>query len=161
LFDFYSIFFKLNIIILTIVILIISKNQIYNLHKKFLNEFLLLILFSIFFIIILLSANDFFSAYIALEGISFSLYIIASIIYYNKLSLECAIKYFILGGITSCILLYGIALLFIITSSLNFFLIKYYLLNNLNLILRFDLIAVVACFTLSFFFKLAVFPCHI
>jgi NADH-quinone oxidoreductase subunit N len=138
-----------------------SKNLIYLLKKKILNEFLLLLLFSIFFIIVLFSTNDFFSSYVALEGMSFSLYIMASVVYYNKLSLECSIKYFILGGVASSIFLYGVSLLFIVTNSLDFFIIKFYLLNNLNLILRFDLLIIIICFSITLFFKLSIFPCHI
>jgi NADH-quinone oxidoreductase subunit N len=161
LFDFYSIFLKLSVIILSLFILIISKNSIYLLKKKILNEFLLLFLFAIFFIIVLFSTNDFFSSYVALEGMSFSLYIMASVVYYNKLSLECSIKYFTLGGIASAILLYGISLLFIVTNSIDFFIVKYYLLNNLNLILRFDLLIIIICLSISLFFKLSSFPCHV
>jgi len=92
---------------------------------------------------------------------SFSLYIMVSVVYYNKLSLESSIKYFTLGGISSAILLYGISLLFIITNSIDFFVIKYYLLNNLNLVLRFDLLIIIICFSISLFFKLSSFPCHL
>lgn len=159
-FDFYSLTCKAFILLLSLIILIITKNSIYNLKNKFLNEFLLLFLFSLFFIVILFSVTDFFSTFLALEGMSFSLYILASTIYYNQLCLESSIKYFILGGIASCILLYGISLLFIVTNSLDFFIIKYYLLNNINFNIRLDIISIIICFIISFFFKLSIFPCH-
>ena len=159
LFDFYSLFFKILIIILSIIVLFFSKNIIYILRNQLLYEFLLLLLFSIFFMLILFSSNDFFFSYLALEGMSFSLYILAGSVYYNKLSLESALKYFILGGIASCLLLYGISLLFISINSLDFFSIKYYLINTVSGFERFDLIFITICFSLTFFFKISAFPC--
>jgi len=69
----------------------------------------------------------FFFSYLSLEGMSFSLYILAATVYYNKLSLESAIKYFVLGGVASSLLLYGISLLFLVSNSLDFFSIKFFL----------------------------------
>jgi NADH:ubiquinone oxidoreductase subunit 2 (subunit N) len=40
---------------------------------------------------------------------SFSIYILASTIYYSKIALEASIKYFILGGIASCIFVNGLS----------------------------------------------------
>jgi NADH-quinone oxidoreductase subunit N len=91
-----------------------------------------LVLFSLFFIFTLFSSNDFFFSYLSLEGMSFSLYIVAATIYYNKLSLESAVKYFILGGIASSFLLYGIAMLFLVSNSLDFFSVKYFLSQQTN-----------------------------
>jgi len=159
LFDFYSLFFKILILILSITVLFFSKHIIYILRNQLLYEFLLLFLFSIFFMLILFSSNDFFFSYLALEGMSFSLYILAGSVYYNKLSLESALKYFILGGIASCLLLYGISLLFISVNSLDFFSVKYYLINSVSGFERFDLIFITLCFSLTFFFKLSAFPC--
>merc|ERR1712160_30161 len=149
----YSLFFKILILTLSIIVLFLSKNIIYILRNQLLYEFLLLFLFSIFFMLILFSSNDFFFSYLALEGMSFSLYILAGSVYYNKLSLESALKYFILGGIASCLLLYGISLLFISVNSLDFFSVKYYLINSVSGFERFDLIFITLCFSLTFFFQ--------
>merc|ERR1711957_26907 len=120
----YSLFFKILILILSIIVLFFSKHIIYILRNQLLYEFLLLFLFSIFFMLILFSSND-----------------------------------FILGGIASCLLLYGISLLFISVNSLDFFSVKYYLINSVSGFERFDLIFITLCFSLTFFFKLSAFPC--
>lgn len=164
LFDYYSFFFKFLIIYLTFVILLVSKKNIYKLQYKILDEFFVLILFSLFFILILFSVNDFFSGYLALEGMSFSLYILASTIYYSKIALEASIKYFILGGIASCIFVNGLSWLFSITNSLDFFFIKFHFLsleNQTNLICEPNLIFILSCFTFTFLFKISAFPCHV
>ena len=159
LFDTYCLFFKILVLSLSIVVLYFSKNMVYILRSRLLYEFLLLLLFSIFFMLILFSSNDFFFSYLALEGMSFSLYILAGTVYYNKLSLESALKYFILGGVASCLLLYGISLLFISINSLDFFSIKYFLIHEVVWNERFDLLFIVICFSIAFFFKISAFPC--
>lgn len=134
--------------------------MIYNTQHKVLKEVMFLILFSIFFMLMLLSSNDFLLSYFSIEGMSFSLYVLATTIYYNRFSLESALKYFILGGIASSILLYGISFIFILTSSLDFFYIKYFFLMN-NVTLNYlDILFIISCLCLSFFFKLSAFPCH-
>jgi NADH-quinone oxidoreductase subunit N len=76
----------------------------------------------------LLSASDFFFSYLSLEGLSFSLYALASLVFYNKKSLEATIKYFILGGVASAIFAYGISLLLIYSNSIFFFDTKFFFL---------------------------------
>jgi len=78
----------------------------------------------------LLSSSDFFFSYLSLEGMSFGLYGLACMVFYNKRSLESAIKYFILGGVASAILAYGISLLLVYSNSLVFFDIKFFLLAH-------------------------------
>jgi NADH-quinone oxidoreductase subunit N len=88
-------------------------------------------MFSLFFSLVLFSASDFFFAYLALEGMSFSLYVLSVTVFYNKQSLESAIKYFILGGISSGLLLYALAILFFSINSLDFFSVKFFLTQEL------------------------------
>ena len=158
--DFFFLCFKGMVIATSLIILLLCQNMVYGAQQKILKEFIFLILFSIFFMLMLLSSNDFLFSYFSIEGMSFCLYILAATIYYNRFSLESALKYFILGGIASSILLYGISFIFIITSSLDFFYIKYYFLMNNNTLNFLDILFVISCLTLSFFFKLSAFPCH-
>lgn len=142
------------------IILVLAKNLLFTIQEKILSEFFLLLLFAIFFSLVLLSSNDFFLSYISLEGMSFSLYILAGTIYYSKLSIESAIKYFILGGVSSCILSYSLSLLFIITSSLDFFSVRFFFNYSCELSNRFDFFFFLSGFIFSFLFKLSAFPCH-
>jgi NADH-quinone oxidoreductase subunit N len=158
--DIYSLIFKSSIVGLTLILLILAKNILVFIKDKIINEFLLLLLFSVFFSLSLLSSNDFFLSYLSLEGMSFSLYVLSATIYFSKLSVESAIKYFILGGIASCIFSYSISLLFLITSSLDFFSIKFFFNYTFNAYERFDLIFIISGILISFLFKLSAFPCH-
>jgi len=118
------------------------------------------IFFFLFFSLFLLSAFDLFSAYLALEGISLSLYILVANTYYKRIAIEAAIKYFIFGGISNGLLLFGNSIIFGLCGSLNYLEIKY-LLN----ILSFNLSSIevslsISCFIIVFLFKVAAFPCH-
>jgi NADH:ubiquinone oxidoreductase subunit 2 (subunit N) len=159
--DYYYFFFKGITVGLTLVLLLLCQNILQNTQNNILKEFLLLILIATFFMLMLLSSNDFFFSYLSLEGLSFSLYILAASLYYNRLSIESALKYFILGGISSSILLYAISLILITTSSLDFFSIKYFFLEESNTGTTLDTIFIMACLCISFLFKLSAFPCHI
>lgn len=102
--DYFFIYFKFITILLSLIILLLSRNIIYSSKENILKEFILLFLLSIFFMLMLLSSNDFFFGYLSLEGMSFSLYILAASVYYSRLSIESSLKYFILGGVASSLL---------------------------------------------------------
>ena len=66
-------------------------------------------------------ANDFLTMFVALEVFSLPLYLIASMARRRRLlSQEAALKYFILGSFSSAFFLFGAALIYAATSSLNF-----------------------------------------
>jgi len=159
-FDYYYLFFKTMIIALSLIILILAWEIINNTYSVILNEFFFLFLMSIFFMLILISSSDFYSCYLSLEGMSFSLYLLSASSYYNRLSIEASLKYFILGSVASSILLYGISFSLIVTTSLDFFSIKYFLLFSLNSKHYLDIMLIIFLLTIGLFFKLSIFPCH-
>jgi NADH-quinone oxidoreductase subunit N len=147
---------------LTFVVLILCKSVVHDFSSSIVSEFLIVILIAVFFMLMLLSANDLFFCYLALEGMSFSLYILASSVYRNRLSIEAAVKYFILGSVSSSILAYGISLFLIIVNTLDFFWIKLYFvhISGANGVTSASIGFVVSCILVSFLFKLSAFPCH-
>ncbi len=80
-------------------------------------EYYLLILFSVFGMMMLASARDLIVLFIALEVMSLSVYSLVGFRRSDRLSNEAAMKYFILGGAASALLLYGSALLYGATMS--------------------------------------------
>lgn len=76
------------------------------------SELVFLTLNSVFGMIVLLAANDLIILFIGLEMMSLALYMMIAISHEQKLSKEAALKYFILGGVASAILLYGISFIF-------------------------------------------------
>lgn len=69
---------------------------------------------------IMVSANNMLSLYMGLELQSLSLYVLAAIRRNSLKSSEAGIKYFILGALSSGMLLFGISLIYGFTGSLDF-----------------------------------------
>lgn len=75
-------------------------------------EYTLIIIFTVTGAVLLLSSGDLGSIYLCIELQSFSLYIISSIHRNSESSTGSALTYFLLGGLSSCFILLGIALIY-------------------------------------------------
>jgi NADH-quinone oxidoreductase subunit N len=75
-------------------------------------EFPILIVFAVLGMMMMVSAADLLSLYIGLELQSLSLYVIAAIRRDTLRSSEAGLKYFVLGALSSGILLYGMTLVY-------------------------------------------------
>ena len=82
-------------------------------------EFEPLLLLSASGMAVLGAANDLITFFVALEVLSIALYVMSGIARRDRRSQEAAIKYFVLGAVASAILLYGMALLFVATGTLD------------------------------------------
>jgi NADH-quinone oxidoreductase subunit N len=78
-----------------------------------------LLLFAAVGMAVLGAANDLITAFIALEVLSFSLYVLAGLARRDRRSQEASLKYFVTGAVASAILLYGMALLYLATGSVE------------------------------------------
>ena len=83
-------------------------------------EYPVLILLSCVGMGIMVSATDLVTLYIGLELQSLSAYVLASFARYDGRSAEAGLKYFVLGGLASGILLFGMSLLYGFTGSTDF-----------------------------------------
>jgi NADH-ubiquinone oxidoreductase chain 2 len=75
-------------------------------------EYSLIIIFIITGAILLIMSGDLGSIYLCIELQSFSLYIISAMHRNSELSTGSALTYFLLGGLSSCFILLGIALVY-------------------------------------------------
>lgn len=75
-------------------------------------EYALIVLFVVSGATLLISSADLGSMYLCLELQSFSLYIISSLHRNSESSTGSALTYFLLGGLSSCFILLGIALIY-------------------------------------------------
>ncbi len=75
-------------------------------------EFPVLILFATLGMMMMVSANDLIALYVGLELQSLSLYVVASIQRDSLRSTEAGLKYFVLGALSSGMLLYGCSLVY-------------------------------------------------
>lgn len=83
-------------------------------------EYPLLILFSLLGMMIMVSANDLLSLFMGLELQSLSLYILAAFRRENSKASEAALKYFVLGALSTGILLFGISFIYGFTGATQF-----------------------------------------
>jgi NADH-ubiquinone oxidoreductase chain 2 len=94
-----------------------------------LTEYPLIILFIVSGAIFLMSSNDLITIFLSIELQSYGLYIISTIYRNSELSTNAGLTYFLLGGLSSCIILLGQGLLYINTGNTS--LDSLYLVNNI------------------------------
>jgi NADH-quinone oxidoreductase subunit N len=83
-------------------------------------EFGILVLLAAAGMMVMISARDLVMLYLGLELMSLSLYVIAAIDRDNLRSTEAGLKYFVLGGLSSGMLLYGASLIYGFTGTVAF-----------------------------------------
>ena len=83
-------------------------------------EYSILILLSTTGMMMLISASDLIALYLGLELMSLSLYVVAAIDRTSERSTEAGLKYFVLGALSSGMLLYGASLIYGFTGTVSF-----------------------------------------
>jgi len=83
-------------------------------------EYPVLILLATLGMLMMISANDMIGLYLGLELQSLALYVVAAIDRDSTRSSEAGLKYFVLGALSSGMLLYGMSLVYGFTGSTNF-----------------------------------------
>jgi NADH-quinone oxidoreductase subunit N len=114
--DQYSLFFDLVFLLIAAVMALASFDYV-NKYVKSYGEFYALMLFSVAGMMFMASTGELITIYIALELTSIPLYVMAGMIRTSERSAEAAVKYVLLGGMSSAILLYGFALLYGLTGT--------------------------------------------
>ncbi len=110
--------------------------------------------------VIMASANDFIVLFLGLEVLSIALYVLAGSNQRRGESQEAALKYFVLGALSSALLLYGIALVYGAAGSTNFSAVA----NELSASTIFDnrlLAAGIVLLLVGLGFKIAAVPFHL
>lgn len=134
------------------------------------NELCSLILLSIISLVILIGVNDFLCLFMCIELQGLSFYVLACFRKKSDFSIEAGVKYFITGAIASCMMLFGISLIYGITGTLNFVELKQIVLsltaNKLagvtleNFATYISLHLGILFLMAALFFKLGVAPLH-
>jgi len=83
------------------------------------GEFLTLLMFSLLGMMVLISANSFLTVYLGLELMSLCLYALVALNRDSAASTEAAMKYFVLGALSSGLLLYGMSMIYGATGTLQ------------------------------------------
>lgn len=155
--DSLAVLLKLCIYIVTFLVLLYSRDYMIQ-RGIFSGDYLALALFCVLGMMILVSAGSLLTVYLGLELMSLCLYAMVGLWRDSKMATEAAMKYFILGALSSGILLYGMSVLYGVTGSLLISDISTYVQSSqghsvvLSLALVFVLIGVA--------FKLGAVPFH-
>jgi len=83
-------------------------------------EFPILILLASFGMSLMVTSTDLIALYMGVESQSLALYILASFNRDSRRSTEAGLKYFVLGALSSCLLLYGASLIYGFAGSTSF-----------------------------------------
>src|SRR5436309_3719814 len=164
--DPYAVFFKIIFLIIAAVMILASYSYVGK-YVKADGEFYVLMLLSVVGMMLLASTGELISIYISLELTSFPLYVMAGLIRENEKSAEAAVKYVLLGAMSSAILLYGFALLYGLTGTTDLMGIATLIKNgihsgNVIISIQDNLIELVAGVLIlaGFGFKISAVPFH-
>ena len=119
-------------------------------------EFPILVTLSALGMSMMVSAGDLIALYIGLELQSLAMYVMAAFRRDDAKSSEAGLKYFVLGALSSGLLLYGISLVYGFASSMNFAAISENAVANPSTGLIFGLVFVIA----GLAFKVSAAPFH-
>ena len=109
--DAYSLFFKAFFYVLGGVMILASVDFVKK-HFRSPGEFYAIILFAVLAMSLMAASVELLTAYISLELMSFSFYIMVAYGRNNPKSNEAGVKYILIGAFSSAILLYGVSLLY-------------------------------------------------
>ncbi|CAN7400591.1 NADH-quinone oxidoreductase subunit NuoN [Rhizobium sp. LjRoot30] len=154
--DAFARFLKVVALIGSVVAIIMTLGQSRSEHlNQF--EFPVLLVLATLGILLMISANDLISAYLALELQSLALYVVAAINRDSLKSTEAGLKYFVLGALSSGMMLYGMSLVYGFTGHTGFAEIATALSSETRSVgLLFGLVFVLT----GFAFKISAVPFH-
>ncbi|NIQ11932.1 MAG: NADH-quinone oxidoreductase subunit N, partial [candidate division Zixibacteria bacterium] len=117
--DQYAIFFMGLILFAAFAVAIFGYNYL-NLYLENREEFYIVLLLASLGSSVLVASSNFMSFFLGLEILTVSLYVMIGYMRKNQFSLEAGIKYLILAAASSAFLLFGMALLYAETGTMNF-----------------------------------------
>lgn len=130
-------------------------------------EYPLILLFIITGATFLISSSDIVSIFLCIELQSYGLYLLATLYRNSEISTSAGLTYFLLGGMSSCFILLGTALLYSNSGGTN--LESFYIINNIWEISEYNVLSIyqnsfinysLIIMTVGFLFKISAAPFH-
>ena len=117
--DNFSLFFKVFALVATILTIwmALGSNEIKKVHQ---GEFYTLLLTCALGMFFMASSSNLLTAYLSLELVSLTSYVLTGFLPHNRRSSEAALKYLIYGGVASGTMIYGMSWVYGITGSLDY-----------------------------------------
>jgi NADH-ubiquinone oxidoreductase chain 2 len=133
-----------------------------SLTDKHSTDYSLVVLFSSLGSSLLISSYDLISVYLSIELQSFGLYVLSTLYRDSESSTSAGLKYFLLGGLSSCIILLGIGIIYSYTGTTN--LESLYIINSVIDINQQYIVQGInlglSLIFIGFLFKIAAAPLH-
>ena len=117
-FDQFAVYTKLLIYAATVVGMMLSIDHMKD--EENIGEYYVLMLFAMLGMMLMVSSNNFITMYLGMELMALSIYVLVGYQRDVLRSNEAALKYFILGALSSGMLLYGVTFLYGVTGSFDF-----------------------------------------
>ena len=117
--DDFARFLKITALIGSVATLLLSVEFLSDPSRR-IFEYSILVLLSTLGMMVLISAGDLIALYLGLELMSLALYVVAASNRDNVKSTEAGLKYFVLGALSSGMLLYGASLVYGFTGTVSF-----------------------------------------
>lgn len=157
LFGGFSAYFDILFCLSGILVLLASRNYLQREYGEY-KEYYSLILASITGMILIAHSNSLIILFIGIETMSIPFYILAGFFRTNQKSIEASIKYFLLGAFSTGFLVYGIAMIYGATGSLDISIISSKIQSGeaVQLYLKIG----IALIVIGLCFKVAIFPFH-
>jgi NADH-quinone oxidoreductase subunit N len=114
-----ALFFKRFFLLSALIVLLMSV-EFADCIETGIAEFYALILFALAGMLFASSANDFALLFVSLELITVTFYVLTSFQRAQRRSLEAGVKYLIIGALSTCFTVFGIALVYGISGKMNF-----------------------------------------
>ncbi|OPY63931.1 MAG: NADH-quinone oxidoreductase subunit N [Syntrophorhabdaceae bacterium PtaU1.Bin034] len=121
--DNFGTFLKLVFLAILFLVAIISLGYAQR-EELFFGEYYALLLFGVLGMMVMVSSNNFITIFIGLEVMSLSIYILCGLMKGQIRAVESSLKYFLLGSFATAFFLYGIALIFAATGTIDIQMVK-------------------------------------
>ncbi|MCX7830819.1 MAG: NADH-quinone oxidoreductase subunit N, partial [Acidobacteria bacterium] len=161
--DKFSLLFKALFIIGGIFTFLVSVKELDE-ENGWTGEYIALILFSILGMMVMAGGADLLTLWVGLETMALCIYVLAAYLRRKESSVEGALKYFVLGALSSGMYLYGVSFIYGFTSSIHLDALRAHLgmmmvkggVESIPFPLAFGLVLLVV----SLLFKIAIVPFH-
>src|ERR1700686_3067396 len=153
--DDFARFLKILALIGSVATLVLSVEFLADPSRR-IFEYSILVLLSTLGMMVLISAGDLIALYLGLELMSLALYVVAASNRDNVKSTEAGLKYFVLGALSSGMLLYGASLIYGFTGTVSFTGIAKATVHGASIGLIFGLVFLFV----GFCFKISAVPFH-
>jgi NADH-ubiquinone oxidoreductase chain 2 len=138
----------------------IIENVDYTISKENSINYSLIIIFNLIGASLLLSSYDLISMYLSIELQSFAVYVLSTMMRNSESSTSAGLKYFLLGGLSSCFILLGCGLVYSLTGLTNFESIFMFISSSdVNSIIQGFYLGIIFIF-IGFLFKVSAAPLH-